>query len=79
MNKIKNEVRAALAPDPRRDMLMVLSDGNPALIPGLLKLDRFLLFDWYYMKLVEILNERIEGLSYMKHIKNIEEAEEILE
>jgi len=51
-------------------MLTVLSDGNPALIPELTKLERFLLFDWYYLKLVERLNEMIENLAYLKHINN---------
>ncbi len=49
-------------------MLMILSDGNPALIPDLTRQDRFLLFDWYYAKLVSKLNEMIEHTAYLQHI-----------
>lgn len=50
---------------------MFLTDNNPALIPDLLELDRYFLFDCYYQKLLNKLNDKIEETAYNKYLNGL--------
>lgn len=59
-----------MPPDSQREMLIVLSSGNPHTEKKLLKLNRWHLFDRYYLLLVNKLNEIIEHTEQLKYINN---------